>query len=123
MLNRDGRSVEPSVVRPMLDALEFRAVDGFSSWFDGPVGFGFARANVTPEDELETQPLVSRSTGCVIVADVRLDNREELLRLMGLDDVSSLGDAELILRAYERWGLDAMPRLLGDFAFAIWDPR
>jgi asparagine synthase (glutamine-hydrolysing) len=32
-------------------------------------------------------------------------------------------DAELILRAYEVWGVDAAPRLLGDFAFAIWDPR
>ncbi len=32
-------------------------------------------------------------------------------------------DAELVLRAYECWGEDCPNRLLGDFAFAIWDAR
>jgi asparagine synthase (glutamine-hydrolysing) len=34
-----------------------------------------------------------------------------------------MSDAELILMAYERWGADAASRMLGDFAFVIWDPR
>src|SRR3712207_7847246 len=36
---------------------------------------------------------------------------------------ATASDAELILRAYEAWGAAAPVRLLGDFAFAIWDPR
>ncbi len=32
-------------------------------------------------------------------------------------------DAELVLRAYECWGESCPNRLLGDFAFAIWDAR
>src|SRR5205814_185839 len=32
-------------------------------------------------------------------------------------------DAELILHAYETWGIEAPAHLLGDFALAIWDPR
>ncbi|MGH2490782.1 MAG: asparagine synthase-related protein, partial [Candidatus Limnocylindria bacterium] len=68
----------------------------------------------------ETQPLTRGP--CVIVADARLDNREELLGwLPGV--AAEIGDAELILHAYERWGIDALPRLLGDFAVVIWDPR
>ena len=32
-------------------------------------------------------------------------------------------DAELILRAYELWGEECAGKLLGDFAFALWDGR
>ena len=32
-------------------------------------------------------------------------------------------DSSLILLAYERWGAECVKRLLGDFAFAIWDGR
>jgi asparagine synthase (glutamine-hydrolysing) len=78
---------------------------------------------VTPEDLRESQPLVSPRTGCVIVADVRLDNRFDLLACLPEDPDPHMGDAELILRAYEAQDVDALPHLLGDFAFILWDPR
>ena len=34
-----------------------------------------------------------------------------------------MGDAEIVLTAYLEWGEACVERLLGDFAFAIWDPR
>jgi asparagine synthase (glutamine-hydrolysing) len=61
--------------------------------------------------------------GCAIVADVRLDHRTDLLRALDLvaGGRAPPDDAELVLRAYQRWGEDCVGRLLGDFAFAIWD--
>ncbi len=58
-----------------------------------------------------------------IVADVRLDNRAELASLLGLGAPANgaVSDAELILRAYQKWGADCASHLLGDFAFVIWD--
>lgn len=59
--------------------------------------------------------------GFAIVVDARLDNREDLVVATRSDPSAS--DAMLILAAYIKWG-EAMPeRLLGDFAFAIWDGR
>ncbi len=63
--------------------------------------------------------------GVWLAADARLDNRPELLATLGLaaaaDD--SPTDAELILAAWLRWGEGTPERLLGDFAFAVWEAR
>jgi len=61
-----------------------------------------------------------------IVADARLDNRNELTDALsggfrGAEE--TLDDTELILAAYLQWGERCPERLLGDFAFSIWDPR
>lgn len=58
----------------------------------------------------------------VLVLDGRIDNRRELVADLsdrGVDATSD--DAELILAAYGVWG-DACPaKLIGDFAFGLWD--
>lgn len=65
-----------------------------------------------------------RQGGFRLVADVRLDDRTDLLRqLADLLPGREPGDAELLLAAYLRWGTSCPEHLLGDFAFAIWDPR
>lgn len=58
-----------------------------------------------------------------ILADVRLDNRDDLCAQLGVApaDRAAIADADLIARAYKKWGTDCVPRLLGDFAFALWD--
>jgi asparagine synthase (glutamine-hydrolysing) len=59
-----------------------------------------------------------------ISADVRLDDREGLLALLG-DRVAAgtrSDDAALVLLAYARWGDRFLEHLAGEFAFALWDP-
>jgi asparagine synthase (glutamine-hydrolysing) len=59
--------------------------------------------------------------GIILVADLRLDNRHELLeRVGGSDDVS---DTELLLAAWIRAGEDCLAWIAGDFALAVFDPR
>src|SRR5436190_10470888 len=59
----------------------------------------------------------------VLVADARIDNREELLASLRLPRGNHSTDSEIILAAYERWGQDCVDRLIGDFACALWDSR
>ena len=104
--------------------LERRGPEGTNTWRDRPIGLGHTLLATTPELLFERQPLAHKDTGCVISADVRLDNRSELLDAFKLNDRhESIGDAELILLAYLEWGEQCPDRLLGDFAFAVWDPR
>ncbi|MGV3724026.1 MAG: asparagine synthase-related protein [Actinomycetota bacterium] len=123
LFSRDGHPVDREEVGDMLQAIPYRGPDGMWVRTFPPVALGYAKLGITPEEAAEVQPLVSPRTGCVIVADVRLDNRAELLAALPEAPDAAASDGELLLRAYEAWGPDAASRLLGDFAFILWDPR
>jgi asparagine synthase (glutamine-hydrolysing) len=113
--------VDEDTVAAMLSAIPYRGPDGMRICCGGGIALAHAKLAITPEEEFEQQPLVSPRSGCAVVADARLDNRDQLLNsLSGCAPTAS--DVELILRAYEAWGVAAPERLLGDFAFVVWDP-
>ena len=109
----------------MTGALAHRGPDGRGVWLteEGPVALGHLALHATPESRREGQPLERREAGLVLVADARIDNREELIGALGLSRAAAPTDAELIMAAFERWGAACADRLIGDFAFALWDER
>jgi len=123
VFHRDGQPAAPTLVREMLASADYLGPDRQQVMTSGALALGFAALDLTPEECGEEQPLVSPRTGCIVLADVRLDNRDELFATLPERIAKTASDAELILRGYEVWGLDVLPRLLGDFAFVIWDPR
>lgn len=109
----------------MLATMTRRGPDRQHGWCAGEAALGQALLATTPEALAETQPWVDPASGCVVVSDSRLDNRPELLRALGIPHTSpdEIGDGALLHAAYQQWGADCADRLLGDFAFVIWDPR
>jgi asparagine synthase (glutamine-hydrolysing) len=120
----DGRPVPTERLAEALARLQHRGPDGAETWTGNGVGLGHLAFHTTPEAELERQPHHTADGHCVLVADARIDNRAELDRELGLRErLGALTDAGLIMAAYERWGEGCAVRLIGDFAFAIWDGR
>ena len=119
-LGLDGRAASESDLGRMIESLAHRGPDGRRVWLEDGVGLGHCMLHTTPESLSEHLPL--RREHLTITADARLDNRADLLRILrGGSGTDSISDSELILDAYLRWGEDCPQRLLGDFAFAIWD--
>jgi asparagine synthase (glutamine-hydrolysing) len=121
----DGRPAARGLVAAMLDAVAYRGPDSLDSWIDGPVGLGHAMLRTTPEAMRESQPLVDEQSGLALTMDGRVDNRDELAALLERQGLRlAVGtDAEIVLRAYQCWGEEAPAKILGDFAFALWDGR
>ena len=124
--NLDGQPVDPALLAGMTSAVADRGPDGVGHWIDGPVGLGHRMLQTTPESLHEKQPLGDdgNSSLCLIF-DGRVDNRDELRA-----EIESKGarlrsdtDAEIVLRTYEVWGEACPGKIVGDFAFAIWDGR
>jgi asparagine synthase (glutamine-hydrolysing) len=126
VINLDGAPVEPAVLEKMAQAAAHRGPDGIHYHTEGAVGLAHLALDITPESVRERQPLVSEREGLVLVADARIDNREELIGTLWSGShlpEESPTDAEIILEAYRRWGEECPAHLIGDFAFAIWDGR
>lgn len=125
ILRFDGGKINPRDLERIGNVLAHRGPDGRKSLVEGQVGLGHCLMRVNNEDVFEVQPLHDREAGLTLVADCRIDNREELATLLGLaaDDVRDMPDSRFILNAYKKWGEAAPEHLLGDFAFAVWDGR
>lgn len=121
----DGRAVDRADVERMVERIAHRGPDGSAVWSEGEVGLGHRMLWTTPESLHERLPLVNKSGDLALTADARIDNRDELMTALGLNSRlrEEMSDSELILRAYEQWGEGCPEKLLGDFAFAIWDRR
>ena len=91
-----------------------------SDWPQASIGLG-CRETATGESSL----VVDRAAGLTLVADARLDDRDDLCDALGVPvaERRSVADGQLILRAWSRWGRDCPRDLLGDYAFALWDAR
>lgn len=116
----DGRPCEPAPLDALAALLRHRGPEGVATWRDGPAGLVHAHFVTTPESAAERQPVVDAVARVAITFDGRLDNRNDLLALLGADRVA-IGDAAIVLRLYRALGPECVARLLGDFAFAIWD--
>ncbi len=123
ILRFDGVGVAESDVDRMGAAMAVRCGDGSATFVDGPIGLGHGLMRITREDAFDQQPLYDRDAGLVVVADCRIDNREELAAALDLDPagLATMSDSALVLHAYRRWGEACPARLIGDFAFAVWD--
>lgn len=124
VLREGGQLADAGEIAGVLAAMAARGPDRSGAIADGPAALGHALLATTPEAVHEPMPLRHDQSGCIITADVRLDNRDELIAMLGLDArARAIGDGELVLHAYLRWDTECAAHLLGDFAFAIWDPR
>lgn len=87
--------------------------------------FVFRQRVISPEDRYERQPSVGADGYVLSMFDGRLDNRSELLDALGLHSPSHLPvpDGEIVRAAYQRWEEDAVPRLLGEFSWVVWNAR
>lgn len=107
----------------MQGALVRCGTPSFSEASDGTGFLGTAGWHATAHVESANACHLHAASGCIVVADSRLEDKSNLIHAMGLPQDRQWSDAELIARLWLRHGQDITTRLNGDFAFAIWDPR
>jgi len=88
----------------------------------GPVAmmYGGCHAGSEPPDD---QPSIT-SRGEMLIGDLRIDNRDEMLSLLRGDfeeEQCEMGDAEIITAAYKKFGLNFLPKIIGEYAFVLYD--
>lgn len=123
--NWDGAASIPS--QPLRRAAEQLALRGpDAEGFYEQNGVGFAHRRLTVIDlSGGWQPMTDRTSGVCLTYNGELYNFKELRsELMELGQAfESQSDTEVLLRAYLQWGPGCLDRLVGIFAFGLYDPR
>ena len=119
----DGRDVTRPLLDRLVAATPYIGHDAIGYWSSGCAGMVHFHHATTPEAVNEKQPFQHPRSGNVICFDGRIDNRSELSALLGGVVSHSSPDCEFVAALYEKYGLDCLERLVGDYAFAIWQPK
>ncbi len=122
LIRFDGRPVTDAALDPMMRALSALGPERQACWHDGHAALGVRLMSLLPEDRFDRQPWVARDGTLVMVADARVDNRDELAHALALDG-RDMSDSEMLLHAYERWGTSGFDHIFGEFTLAAWDAR
>jgi asparagine synthase (glutamine-hydrolysing) len=124
IIHWDKRPVNTAELELMAEPAAHRGPDGIHYRTCGQAGFAHLALHITPESVRERQPLAGPEGQALLVADARIDNRDDLIPILAEKELLAgpeATDPEIILAAYRLWGTECPAHLLGDFAFAMWD--
>src|SRR5436190_23656350 len=119
--NFEGQQPHQDYITKVRSILARYGPDSDESYSKGGVKILYRAFHITKESHRESQPHIS-SSGAVITWDGRLDNRAELISELRDALAFDSTDVAIVAAAYETWGADCFAKLIGDWAFSIWNP-
>ncbi len=130
VLSFAGDPVTPDLVTRMRDTIVHRGPDGGETWVseDMRIGLGFRRLSIidlSPRRDAADGERGRLDPGSSSTARSTTTPRSgpELEALGGHTWRTDHSDTEVIVHAFEQWGIDCLHRFRGMFAFALWDER
>jgi asparagine synthase (glutamine-hydrolysing) len=122
-------AVDCQLLDCMRDVMAHRGPDGGRTWVaeDRRIGLAFRRLAIIDLAETAMQPMSNEDGSVRLVFNGEIYNhaeiRAELERLGGHVWRTDHSDTEMIVHAFEQWGIDCIQRFRGMFALGIWDAR
>lgn len=119
---------EPYLTR-MRDEMSHRGPDGAGNFISGDrrLGLGHRRLAIIDLSAKADQPMTNEDGTLWVVFNGEIYNhaeiRAELERRGGHRWRTDHSDTEVILHAFEQWGIDCVQRFRGMFAIALWDAK
>ena len=120
--------ISESYIVKMRDTMIHRGPDGEGVWIDKGlrVGLGHRRLSIIDLSHAADQPMHNEDDTISIVFNGEIYNhaeiRSELESLNKYIWKTDHSDTEVLLNAFQEWGISFIDRLRGMFSIAIWDP-
>ncbi len=120
-----GQPADTTACNRATALLSHRGPDADGQWIspEGEVFLGHCRLSIIDLSAAANQPMLSPQ-GKVLIYNGEIYNFRELrdeLQASGVAFTTS-SDTEVLLKALEQWGPEALPRLRGMFSLVLWDP-
>lgn len=124
-----GDTRDDYALTTMRDAMVHRGPDGGGLWRsdDRRCALAHRRLAIIDLSDSASQPMANHDGSVVLVFNGEIYNhaeiRTELEKTGKYRWKTGHSDTEVLLHAYEEWGLDCVKRFYGMFAFAVYDAR
>ena len=117
----DHQKAESSV-RKMTQAIQHRGPDASGLWVHPSCVLGHRRLSIIDTSEAGNQPFHAEDGTISLVFNGEIYNYLELRdELKHHHTFKTSSDTEVIIAAYQVWGIQAVQRFIGMFGFALWD--
>ncbi|MBK8465870.1 MAG: asparagine synthase (glutamine-hydrolyzing) [Chloracidobacterium sp.] len=121
-----GRSWSEKDLAAMVTSQRHRGPDGEGIYVspDRIAGVGQNRLAIIDLSNAASQPMFSSSGDLVVVLNGEIYNYLELKRELESEyTFRTRSDTEVLLAAYQKWGRGCLDKLIGMFAFIVWDVK
>lgn len=120
----EGKIASASMIKRMVRSIAHRGPDALTQVERGPVALGHARLSIV-DIPGGTQPMISDDGRLALVFNGEIYNYKALRSTMEKKGVvfKTLSDTEVLLRLFEREGIQCISKLRGMFAFAVHDQQ
>lgn len=111
-----------SILRPMTEVIAHRGPDDEGFYLDDHAALGFRRLSII-DLAAGHQPMCNEDGSVWIVFNGEIYNFQEIKPILEQKGhvFKTHSDTEVIIHAYEEWGVECLERLNGMFGFAIWN--
>jgi len=121
--------IPQGLLAAMRDSLSHRGPDHAGIWVsaDERVGLAHRRLSIIDLSSSANQPMAIDDGSLHLIFNGEIYNHKEIR--CELDAYKTIAwrtdhsDTEVLLRAFEHWGIDCLSRLRGMFVFALWDSK
>ena len=117
--------IKKDYIDQMRDTMVHRGPDGYGTWIsdDRRIGLGHRRLSIIDLSEAAAQPMTNADRSLWLTFNGEIYNhaeiRSELMKDSFTEWKTDHSDTEVILHAYEKWGIDALHKFRGMFAFGL----
>lgn len=120
-----GRAAGERLIKDMVDSQHHRGPDAQGVFVDpdGRAVLGHNRLSIIDLSNAGAQPMVSADGRYALAFNGEVYNHRELRAELRDYPFRSACDTEVVLAAWAAWGAASLSRLVGMFAFVIWDTR
>ncbi len=109
------------LIQKMNSCMEHRGPDDNGVYTEEIIALGHQRLSILDLSSLGKQPMQSNSGRFVLSFNGEIYNFNEIKKELEGYDFKTQTDSEMVLAAYEKWGIECLSRFNGMFAIAIWD--
>ena len=119
-----GNKVQSSYdfIKPMTRVMTHRGPDSEGYYVNQYCNMGMRRLSIL---DLKTgnQPMSNEDGSVVTIFNGEIYNHIQLRKELHNHTFTTLSDTEVIVHAYEQWGIEFVKKLDGMFALALWDDK